>query len=128
MLIAFRNTGPAACHLQGYPKVVATRPGASSTAISSLITGLGGLAPNATPPPISLKQGASASVVVAAGDEPQAVTSPCVHQRYKMVKVSLLGQAGAKTLTAELPKQATSLPSCSPVEVTPFQKGVTWGL
>ena len=29
MLIAFRNSGATTCDLQGYPKVVATRPGAS---------------------------------------------------------------------------------------------------
>jgi hypothetical protein len=128
MLIALRNTGAATCQLQGYPKVVARRPGASSTAISSPSTYLGGLAPNVSPPLISLKRGSSASAVVAAGDNPRVATSPCVHQRYKTVKVSLPDQAGAKSLTAEVPNQATSLPSCSPVEVAPFQKGVTWGL
>lgn len=126
MLIAFRNDSSTVCGLQGYPKVVAARPGASSTAIASTSTYLGGLAPYATAPLVRLKPGNVASVVVAAGDNPQVMSSACVHQRYKTVTVSLPGQTGFKKLSAELPREATSLPSCSRVEVTPFQGGLTW--
>jgi hypothetical protein len=126
MLIAFRNKGAKACDLRGYPIVVATRPGASFPAIGSTNTYLAGLNPGAMPPLVILKPGGRASVVVVAGDNPRSVMSPCVHERYKSVTVSLPGQSGSKKLSAELPKEATSLPSCSNVEVTPFQSGLTW--
>jgi hypothetical protein len=126
MLIAFRNKGATTCVLQGYPKVVAIRSGASSLATASSNTYLGGLAPGTEPPLVRLKRGSTASVVVAAGDNPRVLTSPCVHERYKTITVSLPGQSGSKKLSAELPKEATNLPSCSRVEVTPFQSGLTW--
>jgi hypothetical protein len=128
MLIAFRNKGATTCYLQGYPKVVAARRGASLTATPSTNTYLAGLVPpNATPPLISLRPGNSASVAVVAGDEPPGRSSRCVHQRFKTVTVSLPSHTGSRKLSADLPRQATSLPSCSRVEVTPFVKGVTWG-
>jgi hypothetical protein len=126
MLIAFRNKSAATCVLLGYPKVVATRPGMSSVATASPSTYIGGLQPGALPPLVRLKSGKRASVVVAAGDEPRPVSSPCVHQRYKTVTVSLPSQSGSKRLSAELPKEGTTLPSCSGVVVTPFQTGLTW--
>ena len=108
MLIAFRNSGATTCDLQGYPKVVATRPGASFTAIASTSTYLGGLNPGVLPPLVTLKPGSRASVVVAAGDNPPSVTSPCVHDRYESITVSLPGKPGSKKLSAKLPKEATS--------------------
>ena len=126
MLIAFRNMGVATCDLQGYPKVTATRHGKSVTAIASSSTYLGGLNPYVSPPLVTLNPGTRASVVVAAGDEPPTVASLCVHRRYKSVTVSLPGEPGSKTLSARLPKEATSLPSCTKPEVTPFQSGLTW--
>lgn len=128
MLLAFRNKGARTCNLQGYPEVVAVRPGASSTAKESESASGGGLAPGEVPSLISLKPGGFASVTVTAGDEPRVVSSPCVHQRYQTVVVSLPGQAGSETLSADLPEEATSLPSCSRVAVTPFLRGVTWGV
>jgi Domain of unknown function (DUF4232) len=126
MLIAFRNTGGRTCELHGYPKVVATRHGASFSAVPSPSTYLGGLNPGVAPPPVSLKPEQNASVVVEAGDEPDPVSSPCVHQRYASVTVSLPDQHGSKKLSARLPNQATNLPSCSRVLVTPFQSGLKW--
>ena len=126
MLIAFRNRGATTCDLQGYPRVVATRPRTSSPAFASTSTYIGGLNPGDAPPLVSLKPGSAASVVVAAGDNPRVLSSSCVHERYKTVTVSLPGQPGSKKLSAELPKEATSLPSCSRVEVTPFQGGLIW--
>ena len=126
MLIAFRNMGAATCYLQGYPKVIATRNGTSVTAIASPSTYLGGLNPDISPPLVTLNPGTRASVVVAAGDEPPTVTSRCVHRRYKSVTVSLPEEPGSKTLSARLPREATSLPSCTKPEVTPFQSGLTW--
>lgn len=128
MLLAFRNRGAMTCDLKGYPKVVAVRPGASSAAIAVPNTMLGGLAPNVTPALISLKPGSSASVVVAGTDNQPNRSSPCVRQRYKTVMVSLPGQTGSKKLSAELPREGTTLPSCSHVQVTPFVEGVAWGL
>ena len=128
MLVAFRNEGATTCDLIGYPKVVAVRPGASSAAIEVPNTMLGGLAPNVTPTLISLKPGTSASVVVAGTDNPQSRSSQCVHELYKTVMVSLPGQTGSKKLSAELPREVTTLPSCSHVQVTPFVAGVAWGL
>jgi hypothetical protein len=126
MLIAFRNKSATTCVLQGYPKVVATRSETSSLAIPSLNTYLGGLDPGLEPPLVRLEPGRTASVVVAAGDNPRVLSSPCVNERYKAVTVSLPGQSGSKKLSAELPREATSLPSCSRVDVTPFQSGLTW--
>jgi hypothetical protein len=126
MLIAFRNRGLNTCYLQGYPKVVAIRSAQSSTAVGSLSTYLGGLTPDTTPPLVTLKPGSTASVVVSAGDNPVPVTSACEHEHYRFVTVSLPGKPGVKKLSAELPKEGTSLPGCSRVQVTPFQKGVTW--
>lgn len=126
MLVAFRNRGATICYLQGYPKVVAIRPGASSDAITVTSTYLGGLGPYLTPSLISLKPGSTASVVVAAADHPRIGSSPCERQRYKTVTVSLPGQSGSKRLSADLPREATSLPSCSRIAVTPFQKGAAW--
>jgi hypothetical protein len=127
MLIAFRNVSPNTCQLHGYPEVVAARRGASFTAIASASTYLGGLLPGGAPPLVTLRPGSTASVVVAAGDNPRSSTSsPCVHERYKSVTVWLPGLPDSKKLSARLPREATSLPSCSSVEVTPFQKGLTW--
>jgi hypothetical protein len=126
MLIAFRNKGSSTCDLQGYPKVVATRPGASFSALATTSTYLGGLNPGVTPPRVSLKPGSIASAVVAAGDTPVPSSSRCVHEHYKTVRISLPGQSGTKALSAKLPREATSLPSCSRVEVTPFQSGLIW--
>ena len=45
-MLAFRNKGTSTCNLQGYPKVVATRRGSSSTAKASANSYLGDWHPN----------------------------------------------------------------------------------
>jgi hypothetical protein len=127
MLVAFRNNGSAACVLSGYPRVVAKRPGASVTALPKENTYLGGwMEQGSQPPTVELQSHRSASVVIAADDNPASASSRCAHQRYQSVVVSLPGSAVSKRLSAALPNQATTLPSCSAVVVTPFVSGLSW--
>jgi hypothetical protein len=126
MLIAFRNKGRRACLLQGHPRIVAKRPGVSTVAVPKENTYLGGWVEQGTqPPPVELAPHELASAIVASGDEPFKDSS-CVHHRYRSVVVSLPGSTVSQQLTAALPREATTLPSCSAVQVTPFLRGLTW--
>jgi hypothetical protein len=127
MLIAFRNKGPTACVLIGYPHVVAKRAGASVAALPKENTYLGGwMEQGSQPPPVDLQPHQVASVVVMANDNSAGVSSRCYHQRFKDVVVSVPGSTVSKRLSAALPNQATTLPSCSAVAVTPFVSGMWW--
>ena len=106
MLIAFRNKSAATCVLQGYPKVVATRPGMSSVATASPSTYIGGLQPGALPPLVRLKSGnESLGRSRSRRRAARPVSSPCVHQRYKTVTVSLPSQSGSKRLSASFQRK-----------------------
>jgi hypothetical protein len=128
MLLRFRNEGPGACTLDGYPQVVAVRPGRSSTASERLNIYNGGWT-GSQPPVVMLQSHQSASAVVGGGAIPrQGVSTACYHQRYKSVQVSIPGSRGVVNLKALLPKEGMYLPSCAGVAVTPFAPGVGWFL
>src|SRR6185312_16547836 len=69
MLLRFRNKGRTGCILHGYPRVVAIRPGASSTAHDRLNTYNGGWT-GTQPPLVVLQSGQAASAVVGGGANP----------------------------------------------------------
>jgi hypothetical protein len=128
MLLRFRNQGRGVCTLGGYPKVVALRPGAFSTAADRLNIYNGGWT-GSQPPVVVLQRHQSASAVVGGGANPrEGVSTACYHQRYKSVQVSIPGSRGFVKLAALLPKEGMYLPSCAGVAVTPFAPGVGWFL
>jgi hypothetical protein len=129
ILLRFRNSGRTGCTLNGYPKVVALRPGASSTAKDRLSIYNGGSTGNQSPV-VVLQPGKSASSVVGgASMTREGQSTACYHQPYRTVRVSIPGSGGSVTLSAHLPKDGPLyLPSCSGVLATPFVAGVGWFL
>ncbi|HEX4175618.1 MAG TPA: DUF4232 domain-containing protein [Acidimicrobiales bacterium] len=129
MLLRFRNRGRTACSLDGYPKIIAVRPGNSSTAADRLNIYNGGWT-GSQPPVVELEPGQSASAVVGGGAIARegGGNRACYHQRYKSVQVSIAASRGVVTLSALLPKEGMYLPSCAGVAVTPFAPGVGWFL
>ena len=129
ILLRFRNTGRIGCTLNGYPKVVALRPGASSTAKDRLNIYNGGWTGSQVPV-VDLQPGQSASAVVGGVSATlEGQSTACYHQMYRTVRVSIPLSSGTVTLSARLPKEGSLyLPSCAGVSVTPFASGVGWFL
>jgi hypothetical protein len=129
ILLRFRNSGRSDCTLHGYPKVVALRPGASSTAKDRLSIYNGGDTGNHVPV-VVLKPGQSASAVVGgASMTREGQSTACSHEPYRTVHVSIPGGRGAVTVSAHLPRDGSLyLPSCAGVWATPFVAGVGWFL
>jgi hypothetical protein len=80
--LRFANTGPAACKIGGWPKVMAiTDSGQRIRAVRAIHgTMLGGLN-YAAPPLIRLAPGAAAYAVLAAGDQPASAADRCLKVR-----------------------------------------------
>ncbi len=129
ILLRFRNTGRTGCTLNGYPKVVALRPGASSTAKDRMNIYNGGWTGDQVPV-VVLQPGQSASAVVGgASTTLEGQSTACYHQSYRTVRVSVPGSGSSVTLSAHLPKEGPLyLPSCAGVLTTPFVPGVGWFL
>jgi hypothetical protein len=128
MLLRFRNEGRTACSVDGYPVIIAVRPGTSSTAADRLNIYNGGWT-GSQPALVELEPGQSASAVVGGGAVARGRgNTACYHQRYKSVRVSIPPGRGVVTLSALLPKEGMYLPSCAGVAVTPFAPGVGWFL
>lgn len=129
ILLRFRNSGRTACTLNGYPKVVALRPGASLTAKDRLSIYNGGVTGNQVPV-VVLQPGQSASAVVGGTSTTlEGQSTACYRQPYKTMHVSIPGSEGSVTLSAHLPREGPLyLPSCAGVLATPFVAGVGWFL
>jgi Protein of unknown function (DUF4232) len=129
ILLKFQTKGRASCILHGYPKVVALRPGASSTAKERLSIYNGGWT-GSEPPVVVLQPGKSASAVVGgASSTRMGQSNACYRPSYRTVRISIPGSRGSVTISARLPKEgALCLPSCQGVTVTPFAPSVGWFL
>jgi len=122
MIIVVQHKGSGTCVVDGYPRVVVKRPGASVTA-GRLATFIGGFFEKGTPPPpVVLQHHQSAHVFVEA-DLSGPATPGCVRERYRTVVVSLPGSAASKRLSATSWPEPAMLPRCTGIAVTPFLKG-----
>jgi hypothetical protein len=128
MLLRFRNKGRTSCTLYGYPKVVAVRPGAFSSAKDRVNIYNGGWTGTQLPV-VLVQRGQSASAVVGGASVTlQGQSTTCYHERFKTVHVSVPGSSRLVTFSAALPNEGLYLPSCAGVWVTPFVPGVGWFL
>jgi hypothetical protein len=78
--VLFRNTGSAACHLQGYPGVAALDDSGRQAAQAERTPQgyLGGLPFGASPPVVELGAGETASALVEANNNPTPPATSCV--------------------------------------------------
>lgn len=89
---------------------------------------LGGIESGSAPPIVQLDPGQSASDDVEGEATPApSMSSACYQNRFSTLEVVPPGSTNGITLSAALPQEGTTLPSCGGfVAVTPFIPGVQW--
>ena len=121
--LLFRNTGPAACSLYGYPGVAGLDAEGNQVVQATRTPSgyLGGLTPGATTPAaVDVAPGQVASALVEGTDVPVG-TAPC--PQYPALLVTPPGATESVRVRA-------TLPGCSPIEVHPVVPGSSgndWG-
>lgn len=115
--VLFRNTGNAACHLQGYPGVAALDDSGRQAAQAERTPQgyLGGLPFGTSPPVVELASGETASALVEADNIPTPPATSCVS--YPSLWVTPPDDTRSV-------KVALSLPGCS-LQVHPVVAGDT---
>lgn len=116
--IGFINESGTACHLTGWPALVAlTAAGTSATASHVRTTGFG---PNITAVPVVVLEPGTLAEAAFAGNE---VSGPCAGSSfpppYRRLRVTPPGGTGNVVISAWLPDLGTYLPACGGIEVSP---------
>jgi hypothetical protein len=126
--LLFRNTGPAACTLGGYPGVaLLDAAGKQVVQATRTLTGyLGGLrAGTTTPPVLVVAPGATVSALLEGTDVPTGTATSC--PVYARVLVTPPNQTASVALSLSVgPKGlAETMPGCSTPQIHPVVAGTT---
>src|SRR5438067_2789551 len=115
--IGFRNRARSSCRLTGWPRLVASRVGASTTAIRVRTTQYGPHLKTAGNPVVTLRHGGLAEAVFIAGDKPGTGKNTCPRP-YRTLHVTPPGNAQSVALPAWIPYLHQYLPACTHVFVS----------
>lgn len=123
--LLFKNVGPIACILQGYPGVaLLNASGQQATQAVRTPSGyLGGLAAGATTPPTIVAQPGQTASALLEGTDVATGSQSC--PSYPAAVVTPPNQTVSTKLKLVKGSSGTGFPGCSPVEIHPLVKGTT---
>lgn len=115
-VIGFANHGSTRCQLTGWPTLAAAGPARRENSEHTLSVFAG---PTLTRPPVvTIKPGALAVAVLAAGDHPGPGTAKCSLPFHRLL-VAPPGSTRATTVSAWIPNFDAYLPACTPIRISP---------
>jgi hypothetical protein len=116
-VISFTNEGSTACHMTGWPALIAFSPAGRATAERTLAVFAGPML--TSPPVVMIRPGARAVAVLAGHDEPGPGITKCP-PAYRRLRVTPPGSTGATVISAWIPYYDAYLPACNPIQVSPL--------
>jgi hypothetical protein len=123
--LLFKNVGPVACILHGYPGVaLLDASGRQATQAVRAPSGyLGGLTAGATTPPTIVAQPGQTASALLEGTDVATGGQSC--PSYPAAVVTPPNQTGSTKVKLAKGSSGTGFPGCSPVEIHPLVKGST---